>query len=98
MLWWSGRVAGALRRGRSHRHVAAAAAGGEQAVGERERRHDDQAEEPRAAAGGGGAEGLQGGRRQGGQEGEGVQDAAGRESLHLYAWFCSSVLGKIEKS
>lgn len=73
-------MAGAIRRRRCYCEIFAAAAGGEQTLGQRQGRPRGAFEEPRTAAGGVGAESLQGGRREGGEEGEGVQDAAGCES------------------
>lgn len=76
-----GRLGGAIRRRRRHREVAAAAPRRRQALGQRERRPDEPPEDACAAAGGGGAGGAPGRRREAGEEGEGVQDAAGRESV-----------------
>lgn len=73
-------MAGAVRRSWRYREVFAAATRREQTLGQRERRSDGTLEEKHPAAGGVGAESLQGGRREGGEEGEGVQDAAGCES------------------
>lgn len=72
-------MAGAIRRSWCYREVFAAATRREQTLGQREGRSNGALEEKRPAAGGVGAESLQGGRREGGQEGEGVQDAAGCE-------------------
>lgn len=74
-----GRVARALRCRRRHRQVSAAAPGGEQALREGEGRFSGASDESDTAAGGVDAERLQGGQREGGQEGERVQDAAGCE-------------------
>lgn len=59
--------------------ILAAATRREQTLRKRQGRPGSAFEGPRTAAGGDGAESLQGGRREGGQEGEGVQDAAGCE-------------------
>lgn len=77
-------MAGAVRCSGRHCEIFAAATGGKQTLRQREGRAGGAFEDPRAAAGGGGAESLQGGGRQGGQEGERVQDAAGCESYREY--------------
>lgn len=73
-------MAGALCCSRCYSENTAAAAGGKQTLGKREGRSGSTFEEPHTAAGGVGAESLQGCRREGGQKGERVQDAAGCES------------------
>lgn len=73
-------MAGAVCRSGCYCEIPAAATRRKQTLGQREGRPGSTSEGPRTAAGGVGAESLQGGRREGGQEGERVQDAAGCES------------------
>lgn len=73
-------MAGAICCSWCYCEILAAATWRKQTLGQRERRPGSAFEDPRAAAGGGGAESLQGGRWEGSQEGERVQDGARCES------------------
>lgn len=73
-------MAGAVCCSWRYREVLTAATGRKQTLRKREGRPGGTFEEPCSAPGGAGAESLQGGRREGGHQGERAQDAAGCKS------------------